>query len=395
METKTLELEILTPVHIGSYEGDFSSYDYAISGGNLYVIHQGKLADFLATRGKVEEFTRVVERQGNRFDIGDFLDRLRVTEEELEGISRYRIAADERSGIRELQPHIRDASGRDYLPGSSIKGAMRTACTYVFLKAMREERPEDFREVIKTIARNVLSASRGRGRQSKNLFDNLNERFLQGFDLPGFLDRKNNQPRHGPNTDVLRCLRVTDAYPVQSEVAAVNARVLDKGPDRKLAEESPLYIEAVTSGTYRFEMTWDEWLAERFLEKNRQRVDAGRLLYPRGISDVLEACRAFVEDQLAWEEDFFKGCTDADGLRRSVAGLRGRANFRLGWGSGLVGASISMLLPEELKNEIRNAIFPTYDKRVRDFPKSRRVAYQGRVPLALLGFCRLKEVVPR
>ncbi|MBC7254372.1 MAG: type III-A CRISPR-associated RAMP protein Csm5 [Actinobacteria bacterium] len=395
METRVLELEIITPVHVGSHEGKFSSYDYAISGGNLYVIHQGKLADFLATRGKVEEFTRVVERQGNRFDIGDFLDRLRVTEEELESISRYRIAADERAGIRELQPHIRDASGRDYLPGSSIKGAMRTACTYVFLKVMREERPEDFREVVKAIENNIKPGSRERGRQSKNLFDNLNKQFLQKFNLPGFLDRKNNQPRHGPNTDVLRCLRVTDAYPVQSEVAAVNARVLDKGPDQKLEEESPLYIEAVTSGTYRFEVTWDEWLADRLLEENRRRVDAGRLLYPRGISDVLEACRAFVEDQIAWEEDFFKGCINADGLRRSVADLRGRANFRLGWGSGLVGASISMLLPEELKDKIRNRFFPKYDKRVRDFPKSRRVAYQGRVPLALMGFCRLREVVPR
>jgi len=394
METRVLELEIITPVHVGSHEGKFSSYDYAVSGNNLYVIHQGKLADFLARRGKVEEFTRVVEKQGNRFDIGDFLMRLRVTEEELEGISRYRIAADERSGIRELQPHIRDASGRDYLPGSSIKGAMRTACIYAFLKTMKEDRPEEFRKAIKDIAQNVLSGSRGRRSQSKNLFDGLNEQYLQEFDLPRFLNR-DKKPRHGPNTDVLRCLRVTDAYPVKSEVAAVNARVLDKGPDRKLQEESPLYIEAVTSGTYRFEMTWDEWLAERFLEKNRQRVDAGGLLYPHGLTDVLEACRTFVEDQLAWEEDFFKGCTDADGLRRSVAGLRGRANFRLGWGSGLVGASISMLLPEELKNEIRNAIFPRYDKRVRDFPKSRRVAYQGRVPLALLGFCRLKEVVPR
>ena len=47
METKAMELEILTPVHIGSHEGKFSSYDYAVSGNNLYVIHQGKLADFL------------------------------------------------------------------------------------------------------------------------------------------------------------------------------------------------------------------------------------------------------------------------------------------------------------------------------------------------------------
>lgn len=393
MDSRTFELDILTPVHVGSHEGSFTTYDYAIAGGSLYVIHHGRLAEFLASRGKAEEFARAVERQGNRFDVGEFLQRLRVSEEELLNLSRYRIAADERAGIRQLQPQIRDASGKDYLPGSSIKGALRTACAYAFLKALKRERPEEFESLIGRLAGKLRNASRGsrqRGRE-KNLFEEQERRLFQYFDLPRFLER-DGKPRHGPNTDVLRCLHVTDAYPLESRVEAVNARVLDKGPDGRLTEESPLYIEAIASGTYRLEMSWDAWLAEEFLKNNRGRVESGLLVYPRGLEDILEACREFVEDQIAWEQAFFRSCLDGDRLAKSVEELKGRANLRLGWGSGLVGASISMLLPEDLKDEIRRALRLRYDKRVRDFPKSRRVAYKGRVPMALMGFCRLREV---
>ncbi len=392
MEKRTVELEILTPVHIGSHEGGLTAYDYAISGDSLYVIHQGRLAEFLVRRGKVEEFERAVERKGREFDIGEFLSRFRDWEKMLETLSRYKIEAQERAGIRELRPHIRDASGRDYLPGSSIKGAMRTACAYVFLKSMKRERPDDFRKALRSIADKLSDRGSRRGRRDdKNLFKKLNEDFFQGFDIRHFLN-KDKTPKHSPNTDVLRCLQVTDAYPVESRVAAINAKVLDKGPDGRLAEESPLYIEAVVSGIYRFEVSWDEWLAGKLLEGNRDRVESGKLIYPRGLNDVLSACREFVEDQLVWEEAFFRSCADDKGLGKSVEALKGRADFRLGWGSGLVGASISLLLPEDLKNDIRDRFFRNYDKRVRDFPKSRRVAYRGRVPHALMGFCRLREV---
>ncbi len=392
MDKRTYLIEVLTPVHIGSHEGAFTTYDYVLRGGNLYVIHQGKLAEFLDKRQKIEDFTREVEKRGKNFDIGNFLDSLGVTESHLKEMSRYSISAEKRKGLRQLQPHIRDARGRDYIPGSSIKGAMRTAYIYKSLKTMREERRDEFKKFIEQIfdvVKKMNSTQTKKKRRDRWLFKKLEQELMQGFTLCDSSD----SPSYSPNKDVLRCLHVTDAYPLESRVAAINAKVLDKTHDYKFSEESPLYLEAIVSGTYRFEISWDEWLAGQFLDKNRNNIKFEKI-FPSGIQDIVSACREFVTDQIKKEEEFFGSCLGGERIRKSLVGLEGRANFRLGWGSGLIGASISMLLPESLKQKIRNTypLFSRYDRRVKDFPKSRRVVFEGQLPTKLMGFCCLREI---
>lgn len=60
-------------------------------------------------------------------------------------------------------------------------------------------------------------------------------------------------------------------------------------------------------------------------------------------------------------------------------------NFRLGWGMGLLGTSVAMLLPAETKQDLRNILFT--DRGDSPAPKSRRIITSNHSSYAILGWC--------
>ena len=119
-----LTVSVLTPLHIGTGRELLHQYDYAIHGGRTWRLNESALLDAqdVEDPALVEKLARtppaqLLRSQDYRPDSGLFRYVLRGTpRSEAEGA--------------QLREQIKDVFDRPYLPGSSLKGALRTALAW-------------------------------------------------------------------------------------------------------------------------------------------------------------------------------------------------------------------------------------------------------------------------
>lgn len=178
---KTVKIETLTSVHIGSGEvlqigSDFEKGkmgdDYVLAVVSpekvLNLIGEEHLQDWVVAIERKESTGNVVKRFAPNAKVEDFAKRIVLEWSE----------AHERDTLKE---HVHNGQGKPYIPGSSIKGAIRTA-------------------ILASLAENVNGAERkidasANGKKKANA--NKIEKELFGSD---------------PNNDVFRFLQIGDAY---------------------------------------------------------------------------------------------------------------------------------------------------------------------------------------
>ncbi len=143
-----INLKIQTPVHIGCGE-EFDVTEFYIDNNNLVLYDKQKFIDYLNKLKKVEEFMRIID-EGNLTEIVKFINS-NAKEKEIDGIKipidkdiieRYnelyiknpdgKQGSDkDRKNINlffiQRTSYLKDKNNTPYIPGSSIKGAIRTA----------------------------------------------------------------------------------------------------------------------------------------------------------------------------------------------------------------------------------------------------------------------------
>ena len=136
-------LGVYSPTFIGSgttYKKD--SYIYDREHNQVYFLDEGKWAVFLGQHGLIDDFAQTLTRELARFDLFFYLrnqPQLRRTYGSVwnvihamqdDGVIRAKeayYAADRNGRLNDIAGFIRDAEGNPYVPGSSLKGAFRTA----------------------------------------------------------------------------------------------------------------------------------------------------------------------------------------------------------------------------------------------------------------------------
>lgn len=137
------KLEILTPVNLGCGELLSPYSDYIYDKGYVYYIDHDLLLKELSQKPDnqrlIDEFVKVVQSQAksnvsDKFKLKSFLERVGL---DFEKYSYKKLPASEE--IREqVQLHVKSA-GQPYIPGSSLKGAIRTALLTHFLSLEDEQ----------------------------------------------------------------------------------------------------------------------------------------------------------------------------------------------------------------------------------------------------------------
>ncbi|GEA18925.1 type III-A CRISPR-associated RAMP protein Csm5 [Moorella sp. E306M] len=365
MKTYNLIIEVLSPVHIGDARGRLSALEFFQDRQAVYLVNEKAWAKKLAAMQGIDDFVRYVERESFP-SLEKFLEGLGASRANplRQGTFLRRIAKGEPLWLSNFQPFISDSASRQpYIPGSSLKGAIRSALLFYLAGKSRDK------------AAIISRALQRRLKQPGEGFDNL---------LRASLPEKKGT-RRSPNSDWLRALQITDAYPLNNDCTEVReARVISLNEGRGYhfgAREARLFVEVVKPGT-RFKArlkldqhTWDilheasgekpSFVLEKWLElgrdKSRQVLDKEKELFRQaGLTGIVEEL-----DQIA---------------------ARG-ANLRLGWGTGLLNTSLALhLSPEE-----RRALRETYFSRRRhpEFPQSRKVVTKGGQPAATLGWLKL------
>lgn len=389
---ETKRIQLTSPLlHIGSAVSRLNPFEYVQTAKRVYLPHQDALARALKQRGDgfLQDYIHCIE---NRQDITTLLEnafgdrwQTAMNDREETLFPSHRILqkwTDQR--ITDLRPMIRNGIGQLYIPGSSIKGAIRTAIAYHLLKhADRYNVPEQ--QQISEIERR-LRQSMGELKQRAKFFDDrlFMDSLFSDFDLIG--DR--SSVRKGPNTDFMRALHISDSEPLVERpfvtkkgqkgylnlAVAVEVIVSSRFPDYRAKYRASIYAEVVRQPHTHFTIMLDREMLSRFHHSQGMRIPF------ETIDDLLKICQEFAQDQWDFEHDYWqqlKNNPNAQGRNLDFGQIRDfyaaetcPYSLRLGWGSGMPGTTIDLLLEDNLWSEVRDTCglkAPGFEA-----PKSRR-----------------------
>ena len=370
-----VKIQTLTPIHIGSGEflrnnSDFVEYKH---GGNSYIsiIDPKKLLEIIGLE-HINDWVAMIERNGNTKEYVSRMGKNATPD-------RYALRilnnfANSLKPWETLKECIHDGLGKPYIPGSSIKGAIRTA-------------------VLTTIAE-----------QQSNL-----ENFIKNY--KGDVSAKQIEARlfgDNPNSDVFRFIKVGDAYfDSGSELSTrvINLNIRQK--ENLIDPSKPQLVEAIgveneTEFQIKVDKSYYEWAKNHWPldDKNVKPIGA----FPAQLDDISclfslinEHSRKLVDDEISyWKEVVANGFSGAEDYIENMEQIMDEISscqkgtecvLRIGHASGwrfITGAWAEKL--QNFERDIipasrpRNHIYKEYD-----FPKSRRLDEDGDI----FGFVKL------
>uniref|UniRef100_A0A831ZNN2 CRISPR system Cms protein Csm5 n=1 Tax=Desulfacinum infernum TaxID=35837 RepID=A0A831ZNN2_9BACT len=376
LEKLTVHFTVLSPIHIGTREGALQPMEFLFDGRQVHVVDETKLGRFLMQKNLMDTFVQhAFSGELRKKGLHGFLrEKLRDADFAKIGaeVSAYSVPGGS-PDMGDFRPFVRDGFGRVYLPGTSIKGVLRTAFLYALLKeegsgSRGQPHPREGR--VTTWIRDLRDKPKKyKERTKKFLSAPLQEDLLQSWTIPG--------NAHDQNRDILRCLKVRDAYPLNGKVhtRVIPIRFLSKRADGshywsqkpKGNGDLVIWVEAVAGGTFQAEILWDHDLWAKFSKENpRKKLPAA------SAKGVLLLADRMNRDLSAHEKAFFteKGIPEG-ALLKSWYETLGGSIFRIGFGSGMLSTTVNLLWSHSLRQEIRNVC--GLDRGTDPAPKSRRV----------------------
>jgi CRISPR-associated protein Csm5 len=382
------EISVESPVHIGSgYE--LNPMDFIVQNGRVSVIDFDKVLSELKNKGKSPLILYdEIERFGRNFDFGRFCYKQGIAPEK---ISKYTLPC--HRVPRRIGTFIKNAFGIPLIPGSSIKGAIRTALTWHFLKneIMKGEVERRLRGILGELSQ--ISERGARMRASKSWERRIGQE-LENLVFYG----KEEDPRY----DINKAMTVTDASvaPVDLLELAL-CRVFSVAEENRLAPIGfNIFVEAIKPsaqvGTTKISLN------SYFLEEmpselgfNRSQIDVFKK-FPR-------ICDEFSKDLIEHELDFFERhelpelMLFYENLLNSLPETDGEFFLRLGSGIGWVSTTIGLLLEgnPDLLEDIRKEFWlgrrrnqPYY---LPEFPRTRKIILDGERPTYPMGWIKLSK----
>jgi len=284
----------ITPLHIGSGHELLNEYDYAIRSGRTWRIDEDALLDAQNVNDPrlAEQLARLAPAQ--LLNPEDYQPGSRFFRYSLLGAPR---STGEGAQLRE---QIKDAFDRPYLPGTAIKGALRTALGW-YIWGARNIEPESHR----------LKRRREFAAQEY-------EQMLFG---------KN------PNHDLMRALHISDSSPIEVDrLMVANARVINRRGELK----APIEMEAIRPETeFRLTLKVDRQLFSDWAKKGGLNLSGETLL-----TQLPQVVGEHTQQQLTREATWFGGTQGGVRIAQFFQQLSqtkmGRRRFliALGWGTG-------------------------------------------------------------
>ena len=336
-----LTITTLTPVHIGTGRVLLHEYDYAIHARKTWVINQSALLD----AQKDVENLKVAER------LATIPPAQLLREPDFRPGSpffRYVLQGQPCSsgeGI-EIQEQFKDVFDGVYLPGSGVKGALRTVIGWQAWKELG------------------LEPDSGRLKPRREWAGSAYEQQIFGRD---------------PNNDFMRALQVSDSEPRDTScLFLLNARVVNPGGAQSVpVEMEAIGAESVFKSTVKLDLAlFSDWAKHYRLTLAGENwlVDIPRIANAHA--------REILEGDIAW----FKGLKNGREVLEICERLRqaqlGPTQFllRLGWGTGWDDKTFGARLkadPDFMEYIIYQYRMTKGERESGDpFPRSRRAAFR-------------------
>ncbi|MBW4520081.1 MAG: type III-A CRISPR-associated RAMP protein Csm5 [Scytolyngbya sp. HA4215-MV1] len=390
-------IQLTSPMlHIGSEVQRLSPFEYVATPEFVYQPNAEVLARSLYKQGRLPDYLNAIKERRSILPIlkQAFGEEDWAKAQDADGqpifpkVTRSLCWTDHQR-ITDLRPMIRNGYGQLYIPGSSIKGAIRTAIAYYLLKhADQFQVPKQKR--VSAIERQLQEKMGSLKQKAKFADDALfMDALFSDFQLEG--DR--SQVKNGPNTDFMRAVKVSDSEPLSErkiplkngkhrfENLSITAEVLvsSRYADYRAKYRASIYAELARNVQTTFTIALDRPLLEQMQHQQGMKIPF------HSIAELLQICQAFAQDQWDAEHDYWQDVQnnpnqrDQNGTVRNLdfAAMRDfyeattcPYGLRLGWGSGMNGTTVGLLLDEQLRSQVRDTCgikAPGFEA-----PKSRR-----------------------
>ncbi len=324
-----LVVQTLCPVHIGS--GDkLGNTDFVARGSQIFVIDDNKLTAWVLSQPNAERLALILaDHLRGPGGIDKFLrEQFRGR---LDEITAYQLPF--QGTPKDVAAFIKTIEHQPYLPGSSIKGSLRSA---LLRGVMLDD--EDLQE---KASEAILEGVEARGKPRTNS-DRIQANV---FSKPGTVASK------WPNYDIYRLLVARDSYPMeQGSLEVVGVKTLSAQRSGRLqAKHYELSVEVFKPKLLiQHEITWQTHLLQ----------DRARALGFDSLEHLMvflpEYCRRASVNLLTQERDFYKRYSHrdlADWFEKKLALLSKNSDdvfiLPIGWGSGYDAKTITDLLDSE------------------------------------------------
>ncbi len=318
-----LEIETHGPVHIGNGE-KHSPYEfvYQPESKRLGILNEGKWLKYLKNNKLYEKYEK--DALTRDFKVYNWMCRNSVEPWNID-VYRYVIddvEQDKDKGLNDVSCLIKNYKGEPYIPGSSIKGMLRTAILCCHLANRRGKYEEDWNSISNWI-------KNAKAREVKNCIQNIEEKCF------GNLPKKDeSKTLQSQLLDVFRAVLVSDTTSVSVE----NITVVQKNDWGNKSVNGgrtlPLWREAIKKNArLRFDITMDINMLKSCS------IGIAK------IEDVLGMLNYYYENILMKFEENFK----VQGLDE-VYSLKDKPLVYLGGGTGLHTKSILFSLAPDLQS---------------------------------------------
>lgn len=398
LETRTYELECVSPVHVGNGE-TLRAFEYLYDSANRYVyfIDEGKWIAFLQRHNLTDAFAErlmniAAAKQNMADSLWDWLLKKGIPEEELKGLGERKAKATtleitdgEKRSLNDIHVQMATAEGRPYIPGSSIKGALRTAVLFHLIKNDYETYQSFWADIEKLIEA---------GKQKMKVFVNGRSRELTLDSIMKELDKKafsrmdlkktdwNGKTKYATDeaNSVMRGLRVSDGFCVDPVTETVVLQKVDATTYFNRENNISLYRECIPAGTkIRFTVTTDKG----FLSK----------IGIESFDEILEMARDFLQQGLQFQKEIFGDLYPAE-MEEA-----GNADMLLGGGTGFFSKTVFyQLAPDKTKaQELLKRYFDSRSKHKHQAndkfitPRTLKLTRTD-AGTSLMGLCKMCEV---
>lgn len=381
-------LETITPVHIGSGETLNHINGYFANGRWHYIDLDKVLAH---PNVNINALTSEMSQRDFRWK--RYLQQQNMNPSELSVYSLLCAQSPETTDIREA---IKSIGHRPYVPGSSIKGAMRTMLLSDMINS--DENKELFDKSSEHLNREIEKGSRGNPRR----------------DTPAKLI-EDNAFGQDPNHDLLRALQVSDTEPLESDALAIetawtvtlkhNNELVQKIEGNTEYKNFVEVIQGVKALTFTLKI--DDLL---FREREKNALNYSNL-QEKTLREIAKVCNLKADVLMRSEQNFFENyrLTEIANLYDQLINFnkrlkeRGAFMLQIGWGTGYHANTVTssftdgdeapidlMRLRERFQLGKSRSQRGHYDER--EYPKTRRILYRGQNPIAPLGWVKISPV---
>ena len=374
----------LTQVHIGSGETLQKDTDFIVrrngKDSDIYIIDPDRVGKIIGTDQRVlDQWIASIEKGDTNSFFDLFLKRAKPADYSKRRITNY---ADDRRGMT-LKEFIHDGTGRPYIPGSSLKGAIRTA----IIAFLASKMPETVKERI------VGSLADKHGKYRDEFGEHKSAENVMLGDTP--------------NKNLMRFIRVGDAYYNKGIEMAVTQVSLNqrKSYDCLIDKKRAQPVEAIgAEETSSFSLAIDKKKFDEVFAHRNDKDLKGMKSLPEEISTITglfkvinDHTRRLVEREISYWRDLtqYQGAEnyieEMENILNAVNACKdGECVMRVGQATGwrfITGAWTECL--KNFKDKVVPNARPHWEKYIDyDFPKTRRMDDES----YLFGFVKLSSI---